>query len=88
MGYDLGKSCTPIVPIMIGDDYRAMQAWHTMSAAGIYVNVAVPPAVPRNRSLLRTSYMATHTDEHLDQALAAFLRVRSKLLQHSRAATA
>ena len=88
MGYDLGKSCTPIVPIIIGDDYRAMQAWHTMSAAGIYVNVAVPPAVPRNRSLLRTSYMATHTDEHLDQALAGFLQVRSKLLRHSRAATA
>ncbi len=87
MGYDLGKSCTPIVPILIGDDYRAMQAWHTMSAAGIYVNVAVPPAVSRNRSLLRTSYMATHTDEHLDQAVAGFLRVRSKLQQHSRAAT-
>ena len=88
MGYDVGKSCTPIVPIMIGDDYRAMQAWHLLSAAGIYVNVAVPPAVRRNRSLLRTSYMATHTDEHLDRVLTGFMQVRSRLMQHSRGRTA
>jgi 8-amino-7-oxononanoate synthase len=88
MGYDVGNSCTPIIPIMIGDDYRAMQAWHVLSRAGIYVNVAVPPAVRRNRSLLRTSYMATHTDEHLDRALTAFQQVRSRLMHDCKGRTA
>jgi 8-amino-7-oxononanoate synthase len=82
MGYDTGASQTPIVPILVGDDYRAMQAWHLLAEAGVYVNVAVPPAVRRNRSLLRTSYMATHTDAHLDRALAGFRKVRDRILQH------
>lgn len=79
MGYDTGASETPIVPITIGDDYRAMQAWHVLSGAGVYTNVAVPPAVRKGRSILRTSYMATHTDEHLERALTGFRRVRARL---------
>ncbi len=79
MGYDTGASETPIVPIVVGDDYRAMQAWHVLLGAGIYTNVAVPPAVRKGRSILRTSYMATHTDAHLERALAGFLKVRAKL---------
>jgi 7-keto-8-aminopelargonate synthetase-like enzyme len=79
MGYDTGASETPIVPIVVGDDYRAMQAWHVLLGAGIYTNVAVPPAVRKGRSILRTSYMATHTDAHLERALAGFRQVRAKL---------
>jgi 7-keto-8-aminopelargonate synthetase-like enzyme len=79
MDYDIGTSETPIVPIIIGDQFRAMQAWHTLRKAGVYVNVALPPAVPPQRSMLRTSYMATHTDEQLERVLAAFQSVRKNL---------
>jgi 8-amino-7-oxononanoate synthase len=77
--YDIGTSETPIVPIIVGDQFRALQAWHTLRKAGVYVNVALPPAVPSQRSMLRTSYMATHTDEQLERVLGAFQNVRKKL---------
>jgi 8-amino-7-oxononanoate synthase len=83
MDYDIGASQTPIVPIIIGDQYRAMQAWHTLFKLGVYTNVALPPAVSPQRSLLRTSYMATHTDEHLERVLEAFKQARNKLLKHT-----
>lgn len=80
MGYDVGKSETPIVPILLGDEYRALQSWNALFKAGIYANVAVPPAVASPRSLLRTSYMATHTDLHIERVLDAFKAIRAKLL--------
>jgi len=46
---------------------------------GVFVNVAVSPAVPNGRALIRTSYMATHTDEQLDRVLEAFKKVGKKL---------
>jgi len=54
---------------MIRDDYRTVLAWHALIEAGVYTNPVVPPGVPPNGSLLRTSYMATHTKEQLDRAL-------------------
>lgn len=72
MGFSTGASQTPIVPILIGDETRTLILWKALFEAGIYVNPVVPPAVPPFQSLLRTSYMATHTDEQLDRVLNTF----------------
>jgi 8-amino-7-oxononanoate synthase len=70
---------TPIIPVTIGDDWRAVQFWRALYDEGVYANVALYPAVPRGKALLRTSVMATHEHEHLDRALEAFDRVRASL---------
>jgi 8-amino-7-oxononanoate synthase len=75
LGFQLTPSETPIVPIIIGDDFKTFACWKALSEAGIYVNPVVPPAVAPNCSLLRTSYMATHTDAQLDRVLETFKRV-------------
>ena len=67
---------TPIVPVVVGDDWRAVVLWKALYDAGVYTNVALYPAVPRGGALLRTSAMATHEREHLDRALSTFGRVR------------
>lgn len=72
LGFNTGKSNTPIIPVIIGDDYRTMLAWHALINEGVYTNPVGPPGVPPNQSLLRTSYMATHETHHLDRALRAF----------------
>ncbi len=72
LGYNTGNSCTPIIPIIIGDDNKTINFWHTLYEAGLFTNPVIPPAVPSGRSLIRTSYMATHTEKELDQALAIF----------------
>jgi 7-keto-8-aminopelargonate synthetase-like enzyme len=54
-------------------------AWHALIEEGVYTNPVVPPGVPPNNSLLRTSYMASHRREHLDRALAAFKIVGERL---------
>lgn len=75
IGYNIGASETPIIPLIIGDLTKTINFWHDLYEAGIFANPIVPPAVPPNASLIRTSYMATHTDEDLDQALETFARV-------------
>lgn len=79
LGYDIGNSNTPIIPIMVRDQYRTVLAWHALIEAGVYTNPVIPPGVPPNGSLLRTSYMATHEREHLDRALEAFEIVGERL---------
>jgi 8-amino-7-oxononanoate synthase len=79
MGYQIGGSQTPIIPIIIGDMMKTIQAWHTLYQEGIYTNVALPPAVPPELSLLRTSYMATHTDAQVDRILETFAKVKDRL---------
>ena len=69
MGLKIGDTVTPIIPIVIGEAVRTMQVWRALFEAGIYSNVAIPPAVPEGSSLLRTSYMATHTDDQMDRVL-------------------
>lgn len=76
MGYNIGESQTPIIPIVIGDMMKALQAWKVFFDAGIYTNVALPPSVPPEFSCLRTSYMATHTDEQVDRVLEVFRKVK------------
>ncbi|MDQ3770121.1 MAG: aminotransferase class I/II-fold pyridoxal phosphate-dependent enzyme [Actinomycetota bacterium] len=69
---------TPIVPVLVEDDWKAVLLWRALYDAGVYVNVALHPAVPPGGALLRTSVMATHTPEVLDRALAAFADVRTR----------
>jgi 8-amino-7-oxononanoate synthase len=68
---------TPVVPVLVEDDWKAGLLWRALWDAGVYVNVAVHPAVPPGGALLRTSVMATHDREVLDRALAAFGSVKA-----------
>ena len=72
LGFETGPTETPIVPIIIGDDMKTLMLWKALFDAGIYTNAVIPPGVAPNQSRLRTSYMATHTDEQLDRVLEAF----------------
>jgi 8-amino-7-oxononanoate synthase len=63
---------TPVVPVVVGDDWKAVFLWKALYDAGLYVNVAIHPAVPPAGALLRTSVMATHDRGTLDRALEAF----------------
>ncbi len=79
LGYNTGRSNTPIIPILIRDDFRTVLAWHALIEEGVYTNPVLPPGVPPGSSLLRTSYMATHKKEHLDRALKGFAVVGERL---------
>ncbi len=79
MGYNTGNSVTPIIPIIIGDRMSTGFMWKRLYEEGIYVNPVIEPAVPPGMSLLRTSYMATHTDEQMDRVLEAFERVGKEI---------
>ncbi len=70
MGFDMGPSVTPIIPIRTGDQATTILAWKKCFDAGLYTNAVLAPAVPPDECLLRTSYMATHTDEQIDRALS------------------
>lgn len=69
LGLNTGTSVTPIVPIIIGDDQRTFAAWRMLFDEGVFVNPVISPAVTPGRQMLRTSYMATHTDEQLDRVI-------------------
>jgi 8-amino-7-oxononanoate synthase len=79
LGFQVGPSQTPIIPIVVGDDEKAFTMAMMLQEEGVFANVAVSPAVPNGKALIRTSYMATHTDEHLDIVLKAFEKVGRKL---------
>jgi 8-amino-7-oxononanoate synthase len=72
MGFNVGESVTPIVPVIIGDDNKTFQTWKGLFEKGLFVNPVISPAVPQGMQLLRTSYMATHTDEQIDKVLEIF----------------
>jgi 8-amino-7-oxononanoate synthase len=78
LGFDIGASVSPIVPIVIGEEMKTFSLWKDLLAAGVYTNPIIPNAVPRGRSLLRTSYMATHTRSQLDFCLEQFQRFGKK----------
>jgi 8-amino-7-oxononanoate synthase len=67
---------TPIVPVLVADDWKAGLLWRALYDAGVYVNVAIHPAVPPGGALLRTSVMATHDRAVLDRALESFAAVK------------
>jgi 8-amino-7-oxononanoate synthase len=67
---------TPVVPVLVGDDWKAVFLWKALYEAGVFVNVMIHPAVPPSGALLRTSVMATHDRETLDRALGTFAKVK------------
>jgi 8-amino-7-oxononanoate synthase len=79
LGFDTGTSVTPVIPIIIGDDERTFLAWRLLFENGVFVNPVISPAVSPGRQLLRTSYMATHTDQQLDRVLEIFEKVGKQL---------
>jgi 8-amino-7-oxononanoate synthase len=72
LGFDTGHSVTPVVPIIIGDDELTFMTWKLLFENGVFVNPVISPAVAPGGQMLRTSYMATHTDEQLDKVLSVF----------------
>lgn len=79
LGFDIGHSETPVVPIIIGDDMKTFMFWKKLFENGVFVNPVISPAVAPGRQLLRTSYMATHTNDQLDQVLETMGRVGKEL---------
>jgi 8-amino-7-oxononanoate synthase len=79
LGFDTGASTTPVIPVYIRDQQLCAQTWRSLLDAGVYTNAVVPPGVPVSQALLRTSYMATHTREHLMRALDIFEKVGKEL---------
>lgn len=79
LGFDTGDSASPVIPLVVGEDMAAFRMTMRLQEEGIFVNPVVSPAVPPGRSMIRTSYMATHTQEHLDRSLAAFGKVGREL---------
>ena len=75
MGFNVGESVTPIIPVIIGDDQRTFMIWKALFKKGVFVNPVIAPAVPQGSQLLRTSYMATHTDEQVDKVMETFRAV-------------
>lgn len=78
LGFNVWSSQSPIIPVVIGEMMSCFKFWKDLFEEGVYTNAVVPPAVPQGQSLLRTSYMASHTDEHLDQILEGFRKVGLK----------
>jgi 8-amino-7-oxononanoate synthase len=79
MGYDTGVSVTPVVPVLVGDQVKCFRFMKALFEEGVFANPVIPPAVEPGHSLIRTSYMATHTDAQLDRVLEAFEKVGRKL---------
>ncbi len=75
LGFNIGNSITPVVPIIIGSDEKTFITWKLLFENGVFVNPVISPAVTPGRQLLRTSYMATHTDAQMDKVLEIFSRV-------------
>lgn len=75
LGFDIGDAASPIIPVVVGDDMLAFKVALMLQEEGVFANPVITPATPPGRALIRTSYMATHTDEHLDRVLEAFEKV-------------
>lgn len=78
-GFTVLEGRTAIVPVIVGDDNIAFKMWKILFDAGVFVNVFISPGVPPGRQMMRTSYMATHEDEHLDKILDIFTDTGKKL---------
>ncbi len=79
LGFNIGNSETVVIPILVGDDEKTLLFWRTLIENGVFVNPVLSPAVPAGQQLLRTSYMATHTDAQLDHVLDVFAKVGKQL---------
>lgn len=79
LGFEIGPTQTPIVPIMVGPMEKTFVFWKQLFDNGVFTNPVMTPAVPENSCRLRTSYIATHTDDQLDHVLSAFEKVGKAL---------
>jgi 8-amino-7-oxononanoate synthase len=79
MGFNIGGTVSPIIPIFIGDNPKTLFTWKALFDAGVFVNPILSPAVPTGQELLRTSYMASHTDEQLDRVLDIFCNIGKQM---------
>ncbi|MFN2375106.1 MAG: aminotransferase class I/II-fold pyridoxal phosphate-dependent enzyme [Candidatus Binatia bacterium] len=75
LGYDTGEAASPVIPMVVGDDFTAYRMVADLHEEGVFANPVVSPAVAEGRAMIRTSYMATHTREQLDRALVALEKV-------------
>ena len=79
LGFDIGVSETPVIPIIVGEDLQTFKFWKELFDQGVFANPIVSPAVPKGKALIRTSYTATHTDQQMDKVLKVFACVGKKL---------
>jgi 8-amino-7-oxononanoate synthase len=75
LGFDIGATQTPVIPVLFGDTMRSLQVWRALFDAGVFTHPIVPPAVPVNSARLRVSMSAEHSAEQVDRVLDAFARV-------------
>jgi 8-amino-7-oxononanoate synthase len=78
-GFNIVEGRTAIVPVIVGDDELAFGMWRMLYDAGIFVNVFISPGVPQGKQMLRTSYMATHEESHLQKIVDTFIQVGKQL---------
>ncbi len=78
-GFTIIDGRTAIVPVIVGDDELAFAMWKKLYEAGVFVNVFISPGVPQGRQMMRTSYMSTHEDEHLDFIIDTFKKVGKEI---------
>lgn len=78
-GFNVLKGRTGIVPVIVGDDLIAFKMWRMLFDRGVFVNVFISPGVPEGRQMMRTSYMATHEDEHLEFIIDTFKKSGKEL---------
>ncbi len=78
-GFTVIDGRTAIVPVIVGDDMLAFQMWKKLYETGVFVNVFISPGVPQGRQMMRTSYMSTHEDEHLNFIVDTFKSVGKEL---------
>ncbi len=74
LGYDLGHSTTPVIPVHVGSNENCFKMWRALHELGIFSNPVVSPAVPPGHALMRLTLMATHTDEHVQKIIEAFAK--------------
>ncbi len=79
LGYNIGNCCTPIIPVIIGERMLTIYVWKRLFEEGVFTNPVLSPAVQPGRELLRTSYMAAHTFEQMDQVLSVFEKVGKEM---------
>jgi len=77
--FDSGNDLVPIIPVLTGSIGRTLYTARNLLKAGVYVNPVLPPAIPKESCLLRTSYTATHTNAQLDEGLAIFDAVTTEM---------
>ncbi|HEU5175468.1 MAG TPA: aminotransferase class I/II-fold pyridoxal phosphate-dependent enzyme [Gemmatimonadaceae bacterium] len=80
LGFDLGGSETPIIPVLVGELTRTLQVWRALFDDGVFAHPILPPAVGPSSCRIRVSVSAEHTDEQIDRVLEAFARVRGLIL--------